>query len=39
MAMLYFDFTLSATPPPKSGVKGVKHIIRSKGQAPHQVKG
>ena len=28
--MIYFDFTLSATPPPKSGVKG---------QASHQVNG
>ena len=38
MAMLYFDFTLFATPPPKSGQKvkrairsKVKHMIRSKG--------
>ena len=24
--MLYFDFTLFTTPPPKSGVKGVSYV-------------
>ena len=30
---IYFDFTLFATPLSKSGVKGVKHLTRSRGKA------
>ena len=35
MNMLYFDFTLSTTPPPKSGVKEVKRLKGVKGQVCH----